>query len=227
MQKVIDFLRNVRRNNNREWFEANRASYLEARSEFEAFAAKLLDGIALFDESVRGLTLKDCTYRFNRDTRFSPNKDPYKTHFGVYICSGGKKSGMAGYYFHIEPSGGDFAGGYLMSAGIYMPEPGVLKAIREEIFDRGDELTANIAMAETCGFTVDRSNSLKRTPAGYPTGSRWDDLLRLKDLYVEKFPGEDYILGEGLLERVLDDYRSTFGFVSQLNRSVVLAREAY
>lgn len=67
------------------------------------FTAKAIDGIAAFDPSVRGLTVKDCTWRIYRDTRFSPDKTPYKTHMGAFVAPRGKKGGYSGYYFHVEP----------------------------------------------------------------------------------------------------------------------------
>ena len=102
MKKVIAFLRTLRENNNTEWFHAHRREYEEAKDSFSQFARRLIEETGRFDESVAGLELKDCTYRINRDIRFSADKSPYKTHFGVFIAPGGKKSGRAGYYFHLS-----------------------------------------------------------------------------------------------------------------------------
>ena len=76
-----------------------------------------------FDPLTRGLTLKDCTYRFYRDTRFSPDKSPYKRHFGLFICPNGKKSGLAGYYFHVEGENAEYLGHNGLYPGMYMCEP--------------------------------------------------------------------------------------------------------
>ena len=134
MKSVIDFLVGLRSDNSKEWFDAHKAEYKAAKAEFEDFTAQLIDGIAGFDPSVRGLAVKDCTYRIYRDIRFSNDKTPYKTHMGAYICRGGKKSGNAGYYFHVEPAGdGGMIGGHLLTAGLYMPEPEVLRSVREDI----------------------------------------------------------------------------------------------
>lgn len=96
MREVIDFLRELRQNNDREWFNANKAAYKHVESIFSDFAVGLIDGIASFDDSVRGLGLKDCTYRIYRDTRFSNDKSPYKTYMGIYVAPHGKKQGMLG-----------------------------------------------------------------------------------------------------------------------------------
>lgn len=99
MQDVIEFLRQLRLHNDRTWFEANKSWYRDAQSQFAAFVEELIAGIARFDSSVQGLAAKDCTYRIYRDTRFSADKTPYKTHMGAYVCRGGKKSGICGLLF--------------------------------------------------------------------------------------------------------------------------------
>ena len=105
MKEVFDFLAQLSRNNNREWFNANKETYLQVREKFEDFAGQLIGKIAGWDEDIANsnLQVKDCTYRMYRDTRFSKDKVPYKTHMGIFICKGGKKSPNAGYYLHLEP----------------------------------------------------------------------------------------------------------------------------
>ncbi len=223
MKRVLDFLNELRLNNDREWFTANKGRYQEALAVFNAFAERLIAGIGEFDPSVRGLALKDCTYRIYRDTRFSNDKTPYKTHMGVYVCPGGKKSGNGGYYFHIEPGGGGLPGHHLMSAGIYMPEPAVLKSVRDEFFDNGEEVVKALEKAK--GFSLDRSNQLKRTPAGYPVGSPYDEYLRQKDFHLVKFFNEDYILADDLAGRAAADFQTTHEFVALLNRAADFAHE--
>ncbi|MDR2894427.1 MAG: DUF2461 domain-containing protein [Alistipes sp.] len=232
MKRVLDFLNDIGANNNREWFAANKGRYKEAEGVFNAFAEQLIEAIGQFDPSVRGLALREATYRFYRDTRFSPDKTPYKTHFGVYICPGGKKSGNAGYYFHIEAatasagSGGGMVGSHMMDAGIYMPEPEVLKSVRDEIFDNGEAVLAAIAAArDGAGFELDRTNSLKRTPKGYPAESEWDEYLKLKDLHLSKMMGDDYILAPGLAQRAAADFRATYDFMTLMNRAAKFAHE--
>ncbi len=222
----MDFLNELRLNNNREWFAANKARYVEVNGVFNDFAAELIQCIGLFDESVRGLSLRECTYRIYRDTRFSNDKTPYKTHFGVYACPGGKKSGNAGYYFHVEPAGGDGMLGYsMLDAGLYMPMPEVLRSTRDEIFDNGEAVVEAIKRAAEGGFALDYSNILKRTPKGYPAGSQFDELLRLKDFHVAKTVDDAYVLAPDLARRVAEDFRATVHFMSLAQRSAQLAHE--
>ena len=223
MKDVLGFLCELRINNNRGWFEANKPRYREIQVYINSFAETLIDGIASFDPSVRGLEAKDVTYRIYRDTRFSSDKTPYKTHIGIYICPGGKKSGNAGYYFHIEPSGVDYLGGHMMSSGLYMPEPAVLRSVREEIADNGAEFLAAVKKAE--GFVLDTTSKLKRIPKGYLAGHEMEEYLKLKDICLVKYFGDGYLLDSDLLRKAVDDYRSTYEFMTLLKKSVEYARD--
>lgn len=99
MEEIIDFLNKLSANNNREWFNAHKEEYLHCKNLFEKFTIELIEGIRKFDESIGPLTISDCTYRIYRDTRFSLDKTPYKTHFGAFIVPEGKKSGYGATIF--------------------------------------------------------------------------------------------------------------------------------
>ena len=133
---IFQFLKDLSANNNRDWFNEHRAEYETARVEFENFLATVIARISLFDESIRGIQPKDCTYRIYRDTRFSTDKTPYKIHFGGYINAKGKKSDHCGYYVHLQPAGSMLAGGSLC-----LPS-NVLKAVRQSIYDNIEEFVA-------------------------------------------------------------------------------------
>lgn len=223
MRETIAFLRELAANNNKQWFDANRARYRVLRTRFEEFTAELIDGIGTFDAEVRGLTPKDCIFRINRDTRFSNDKSPYKTHFSTYICPHGKKSGYAGYYFHVEPEGDGMIGHSLLASGAVCIPPIVLKSIREEILDNGEQMLASIAAAK--GFEVDRTYSLKRTPTGFPTGTPYDDLLKLKDVCLGRPMSEEELCRTDLLPRTIEAFRSTQPFIAQVNRAIQYAYE--
>lgn len=221
MEGIIDFLRRLHDNNDREWFDAHRAEWTRVKGEFADFTARLIDGIASFDPTVGGLRPQDCTYRIARDTRFSPDKSPYKTYMGAYVAPKGKKSGFAGYYFHIEPCSDSLVWCNLLSAGLYCPEPVVLRSVRDEILDNGAEIEAAIARAK--GFRLCEHNKLKRVPTGFPAGSAYAEMLKLKDIYIEKPITEEFLLSDDLLERTLDEFRRTQPFVAILNRAVQYA----
>ena len=130
---IYDFLKAIAANNNRQWFQEHKYEYQTARQEFETEATQLIRQIASFDPTVAHLSVKDCVYRFNRDTRFSPDKSPYKRHFCVYISAHGKKSLHGGYYVHIEP------GQCILAVGTYWLPTNILTACRNEIMANEEE----------------------------------------------------------------------------------------
>ncbi|HLO80078.1 MAG TPA: DUF2461 domain-containing protein, partial [Chitinophagaceae bacterium] len=124
---MLSFLKKLKKNNNKPWFDANRHLYVEAKVEFEDFVSSLITSYGKHDPAIAHLLPKDCIFRINRDVRFSKDKSPYKNNFGASITSGGKKSPFAGYYVHIEPGAG-FVGG-----GLWQPMPDMLAKVRQEI----------------------------------------------------------------------------------------------
>lgn len=224
MKSVIDFLTALHDNNNREWFNAHKGEYRLALARFNSFVEELIAGIRTFDDSIGALSVRDCTYRIYRDTRFSADKSPYKTYISAFIAPHGKSSGYGGYYFHLSPPQGDkLLGGSFLITGVYMPEPPVLQSIREEIEDNGAGIEAAIAASDR--FTLSRMNSLKRTPRGFPTGTPYDEMLRLKDLCIERPIDRDFLLSDDLVGRTVEAFRSTHDFLSIVNRAVRYAYE--
>jgi uncharacterized protein (TIGR02453 family) len=223
MKTILNFLTQIKENNNKAWFDAHKSEYLAANAVFNNFIEKLIVGISNFDPSIKGLAVKDCTYRFYRDIRFSPNKIPYKTHFGAYICPKGKKSGYAGYYFHIEPKESGFLDGNLLCTGLYGPEPNILKSIREEIFLNGE--TFEEAVRKAKDFVLEDDQALKRIPRGYPADFKYAEYLKLKNPSLYKSFDNELLLSEDLLEKVLSYYRETVSFNTWLNKAVEYALE--
>ena len=140
MQTIIDFLRQLAANNNREWFTAHKDECKAAQAQFGTWVEGLAQRMAADDPTLAGLTARDMTYRIYRDTRFSHDKTPYKTHMGAFICRGGKKSGYAGYYFQIgaEDNRADFGSfhwetQHVVAPGHYCIEPKALQVLREDI----------------------------------------------------------------------------------------------
>src|SRR5947209_10613644 len=125
--QTLKFLSQLKRNNNKEWFDKHRLQYEAAKTDFSNFIQLVIDAFQKIDPSITGLTSKDCMFRINRDVRFSKDKSPYKTNFGAIIKPGGRKSVYAGYYFHCAP-GNSFMGG-----GLWLPEAAELKKVRQEI----------------------------------------------------------------------------------------------
>ena len=98
IQRILKYLEHIAKNNNRDWYQAHKDEYLACRNDFEEGVDCAIAAISKFDASVSHVTAKEACFRFNRDTRFSPDKSPYKRHFGAYISAKGRKSLHAGYY---------------------------------------------------------------------------------------------------------------------------------
>ena len=131
-KRIINFLRDVAANNNRPWFQLHKDEYLACKADFEQDVARAITHLAAFDGEVAHLQVKDCVYRFYRDTRFSEDKSPYKRHFGAYICAKGKKSLRGGYYMHVEP------GNCMLATGSYWLPTNILTSCRNEIMGNID-----------------------------------------------------------------------------------------
>lgn len=178
---IYEFLLELRENNNRDWFHANKEKYDKAKKDFEFFIELSIEQIKDIDPDISGLHAKDCIFRIFRDVRFSEDKRPYKTHFGAFLAKSGRKSRYGGYYIHIEPEA-SFLGG-----GCYMPAPNVLKAIREEIFQNPLEFKEIITNKEfTSHFPEMYGDKLKTAPRGYPKDFEHIDLLNFKNYAVGK-----------------------------------------
>jgi len=223
MEEILDFLSRLDGNNSREWFDAHRKEWARVKERVGGLTEALIEGIASFDPSVRGLRVQDCTYRIARDTRFSNDKSPYKNWIGIFVAPHGKKSGYAGYYLHIAPKGDRLVGEHMLISGIYCPEPTLLRSVREEILDNGAEMVEAIEAAR--GFRLNTENKLKRAPAGFPADHEFVELLKHKDWCIEKPVDEQFLLAGNLVERVVGEFRKTHAFIGLLNRAVQYAYE--
>lgn len=179
MKKVVDFLRELQQNNCSEWFHAHKAEYEVVKRYFSEFALQLIAGVGAFDESVRGLELKDCTYRINRDIRFSADKSPYKTHMGVFIAPGGKKSGKAGYYFHLSVGGDGYPDGCMLAVGHYCYDKKVVEIVREDLMDEPEKFENYVQTGAQDGFVLDYDGALKKVPKEFAECEH-PDYIRLK-----------------------------------------------
>jgi uncharacterized protein (TIGR02453 family) len=199
-KSTLDFLNQIKFNNNREWFIKNRPAYLEARENFESFVQAVINEIIVFEPIMKGLDVRSCVYRFNRDIRFSNDKSLYKTHFGAFIVRGGKKNGdkFAGYYIHIEPSASIIAG------GAYMPPAPWLTAIREKIDEEPETLLKIIKEKDFIKyFGKITGESLKKAPKGYPSDHPNLDLLKQKSYLVVNDIKDEFVISDKYFSHVM------------------------
>ncbi len=224
MKTVINFLRQLKENNNREWFNAHKGMYIDAQARFNAVVQDILNGIMNFDESVTGLTVKDCIYRIYRDVRFSKDKSPYKTHMGAYMCPGGKKSGFSGYYFHVGVGGTGYPEGHMLAVGDYMCEPKVLQVIREDIAFDGDYFQSILDGAGE-KFVLDDSNKLKNVPKGFDKDSKWAEYLKYKVFCIYQEPSDSVMTSKNCAEYIIQECKKAKPFLDFINRAVQYVKE--
>ena len=217
METTLDFLKKLKNNNNREWFDSNKTEYLASKEIFEEFVSELIKGINKFDKKVSlDLKPKDCTFRIYKDVRFSKDKTPYKNNMSASINPGGKKSNIPGYYFHLEPEACFLAG------GVYMPMPDDLKAIRQEIdynpLPLIDVLKSASFKKEFNG--LDEEDKLKNPPKGFNKDHAHSEILKNKHFIVSrKFENKVILKKEGL-SKTLDSFKAMYPFLDYLRKAI-------
>lgn len=202
---TLQFFSDLKKHNEKEWFAANRKRYESARDNFEGFVQDLINEISRFDPTLKDLGVKSCTYRINRDIRFSNDKSLYKTHLGAFIVKGGKRNGdkYAGYYFHIEPGGSS-----MIAGGAYMPPMPWLTAIREKINLEGDKFLRIINNKEFVKFFGSVSgDKLKSAPKGYASDNKYIEYLKLKTFLVSRNFTDKEVLSDACFKLALDGAR--------------------
>lgn len=213
---ILEFLQGLAIHNNKEWMEANKETYNEAKTSYIELITALLDRLKEFDPGVSSLTAKDCIFRINRDVRFSKNKAPYKSNFGASISEGGKKSASAGYYLHLQPGNESFIGG-----GLYMPPAEHLKKIRQEIDYNAPELLKIVSEKhfEHC-FGVIQGDKLARAPKGYSPDHPNIEFLKLKSYVVLHKLSDEDVRAKGLIQNLTEKSRAMKPFLDFLNVAV-------
>lgn len=215
---TLDYLKKLKKNNDRDWFEKNRASYEPAKAEYLSLIQRVLDGLKEFDPTLTDNTAKEAMFRINRDVRFSKDKSPYKTHLGANIKRGGKKSVYAGYYIHIEP-GASFVGG-----GLWFPDADSLKKVRQEFdycFDDLKKIFANKDFKKTYGaLDSDKEISLSRPPKNYDAENPAIEFLKLKCFVATKNLSDEEVSDKKFAEQIIKDFKALHPFLIFLNHSL-------
>jgi len=203
MKQTLEFLRRLAANNDRDWFNAHKDEYLQVKAYVESFTQQLIEAVSVLEPDGAVLTPADCLYRIYRDTRFSSDKTPYKTHIGIYVNPhGGKKSEFCGYYLHLEP------GNCLVGGGAWFPEPSLLKEHRKEIYSNIDEYLAIIHNPEfESVYTPYLQEELKTAPKGYPKDWEHIDLLKPRSFTVSAPISDCDICSIKAVEKLSDLFR--------------------
>jgi uncharacterized protein (TIGR02453 family) len=179
MAPVLSFLKQLARNNDREWFEAHRTDYDTAQGRFEDFVAALIIEISAFHD-LGSVTPKDCIFRIYRDVRFSKDKSPYKTNMAASIGPGGRKSMGFPYYLHVSP--GDHS---MLAGGCHDASGEQIGAWRSAVDKDASTVKKIIGKKDfVAAFGGITGEKLAKAPHGYPADHPELDLLRLKQVTV-------------------------------------------
>jgi uncharacterized protein (TIGR02453 family) len=216
---TLKFLKDLRKNNTREWFEKNRKLYEAAKEDFASLIDQVIKQVGKKDPGIAILQVKDCVYRINRDVRFSKNKAPYKNNMAASLINGGKKSDNAGYYIHIQPGGESFIGG-----GRYMVEPDQLKKIRQEIDYNWDEFNKIIHNKKfvACYGELERGEgmALQREPKGYEKDNPAIEYIKLKSWVATTALTDADITGKDLVKKIIAACETLQPLIVFLNRAI-------
>ncbi len=215
-RQINDFLTRLGKNNNREWFQANKSEYDLLRSQFVVFMDELIEELSYIDISLKGVAAKNCIFRIYRDVRFSNDKSPYKTNFGAFISASGVKGNRPGYYLHLEP------GQSFLAGGLYMPPTHSIKAVRDEIYFNSVELVKILSNPEFTRYFdgLDRDDVMVKPPKGYPSDFAYIEWLKFRSFTVSSGIGEDQLYAGSIRQYLFQGYKSMYPFIRFLNKAL-------
>jgi uncharacterized protein (TIGR02453 family) len=216
----LTFLKSLKRNNNREWFLKHRSDYEESvrapmlqliealATEFEKFAPEIL-------VSSRSL------FRIHRDTRFSKDKSPFKTHVAAsFSVRGFDRHEGAGFYFHIAPTE------LWVGGGLYRPPTDELRSVREHIATNHRQLKKIVearAFRKLFGALAGEQSS--RMPRGYPPDHPAEQYLRFKDLLAARELAPTEATKPDFLETLVESFRTMHPLIHFLNEPLLHRRQ--
>lgn len=209
---MLKFIKELTANNDRTWFAENKPRYQAEQQHMIAFADDLIAEMNKHDK-IETPTGKKSLFRIYRDTRFSKNKTPYKTHFSGSLKRATKLL-RGGYYFHVEPGGSFIAGGF------WAPNSPDLKRMREDIaFDDKPlrQIISDPVFVETFGAL--KGDAVKTAPKGFSREHPAIDLLRHKQFIVTRNFTDKEVKADNFLEEIVTTFcrmRPFFDYMSEV-----------
>lgn len=212
----LQFLEDLKKNNNREWFLANKKRYETYKADYHKLIGEFLDTMKPKDPNLELLEVKNCTFRINRDIRFSKDKSPYKTHMGIWMNTNSSGVNAPGYYIHIEK------GQSFIAAGFHSPEASELKKIRKEIAFFHDDLEKIVTDKNfKKHFTdLDRNNSLKTAPKDFEKDHPAIEFLKLKSFTASAKISDKELSDKNFVKETAEKLIALKPLVDFLNRGL-------
>jgi uncharacterized protein (TIGR02453 family) len=215
-KSTLDFLKNLKLNNHKDWFEEHRKQYDAAKKNVLDVAEQTIKTISLFDSDIKDLQAKNCMFRINRDVRFSNDKSPYKTNMGAYFAKGGKKSVYAGYYLHVEP------GKSFLAGGLWMPQSEQLNKVRQEIDYNALAFKKIIYNKDFVNYfnKLDEKEKLRTIPKGYPKDHPEAELLKLKSYIVSHALSDITLTSKELSKQISAAFKAMNPLIKFINTAL-------
>lgn len=212
---TISFITKLGKNNNKNWFDEHRKEYEAAKKDFEQFVTLLHAELSKTEPGMSEQKAKDAIFRIFRDVRFSKDKTPYKDHFGAYFSRAGRKAPDAGYYIHIQP------GKSFVAGGLWMPEPPLLKATRQEIDYNLKEFTGILNKpAFKKQYKKLEGEKLKTLPQGYSADNPAIEYLKMKSFIVKAPLADKDITSKAFVQKAVKMFAVMKPLVDFLNRGL-------
>ncbi|MDE5575238.1 MAG: DUF2461 domain-containing protein [Bacteroidales bacterium] len=214
---VLDFLKTLSRNNDRDWFNAHKGEYLQVKAQIEVFMTWMLEHLVKFDKDMALVDPGKSTYRIYRDTRFSSDKRPYKEYIGTFLSKEGRHGSCSGYYIHLEP------GKCMFGAGVYGLPPEKQKKVRDGIYFQSQKLRNILqapAMKKVYGGQMDESMRLKVAPRGYDRDFPDMDLLKYRHYFVSRNVTDREVSDAAFAQKLLEGLVAAVPFNNFLNETL-------
>ena len=207
MKKLLEFQAELTRNNNREWFHANKERYDQTQAELKALVAQVEEGLSRKDVID---TSKTRIFRLNRDVRFSNNKDPYTKHRSAFFTRLGAER-RGGYYLRIENGESRIAGGF------FGPEPGDLLHIRKQIQQEPDVLREILHTPELKAYFGElQGDQVKTAPKGFQKEDPAIDLIRYKQFMLRHSFTDKEVASANFTEMVISGFEKMRPFLDYM-----------
>lgn len=217
MNETFRFLEELGRNNNRPWFAAHKDIYDSLRQAWLDQLQNMINHMALWEPALGRFSAKECAYRIYRDTRFSPDKTPYKVYFSALMSPYGRKSDHAGYYLQMDSRPGESG----LYGGLWCPDSAQLKKLRKAFDDNSEELleilSEPVLQSKYPGWC---GRALKTAPKGWAKDHPLIEVLRLCDIGKYMPVDRRYFDDPLWPERAADDFRPLKPLVDFINYSL-------
>ncbi|CAL3966785.1 unnamed protein product [Diplocarpon coronariae] len=231
-RNTLDFLRELRRNNRREWLKFHDAVFRQAEKDFTSFIASLSSLLTTYDPTIPDLPPKDIIHRIHRDMRFTPDPTPYKHYFSASWSRAGRKGPYAHYYLHIQPGGESFVGG-----GYFGCDNETLACLREDVDTQPHQLKSILMKEKLRGVffpkaegegevvkafcEMSKQNALKKKPKGFDADHKDIEIMKLRNYILTKRLSDGEVVQKNALQLICSIMEATEPFITYLNDTVM------